>query len=263
MFSFLAEILAITFLGFGAIYPLLLWLSPHKLINSEFYRFNQGMVSIVISIGIIFIYLSSSLLNNFYFGVFWLFIQLFITAIYWKTENINNIFISIPSVIGISYLILIMSQIFTVDLSIINYIIIFNSYSIVALVFYSMILGHWYLNVINLPIKLLKRSILVFSLLIIIRTLWDFVFMSLENIVDPYGISYSLWAFTFEFEGFLLAIAIFMGNIVPLILNLFIWKTLKLQATQSATGLIYVSVISILFGELLFKYYLLKFGFLL
>ena len=91
MFSFLAEILAITFLGFGAIYPLLLWLSPHKLINSEFYRFNQGMVSIVISIGIIFIYLSSSLLNNFYFGVFWLFIQLFITAIYWKTENINNI----------------------------------------------------------------------------------------------------------------------------------------------------------------------------
>ena len=124
MFSFLAEILAITFLGFGAMYPLLLWLSPHKLINSEFYRFNQGMVSIVISIGIIFIYLSSSYLNNFYFGVLWLFIQLFITAIYWKTENINNIFISIPSVIGISYLILIMSQIFTVDLSIINYIII-------------------------------------------------------------------------------------------------------------------------------------------
>ena len=87
--------------------------------------------------------------------------------------------------------------------------------------------------------------------------------MSLENVVDPYGISYGLWAFTFEFEGFLLAIAIFMGNIAPLILNLFIWKTLKLQATQSATGLIYVSVISILFGDLLFKYYLLKFGFLL
>jgi hypothetical protein len=38
---------------------------------------------------------------------------------------------------------------------------------------------------------------------------------------------------------------------------------LKLQATQSATGLIYVSVLSILFGDLLFKYYLLKFGFLL
>jgi hypothetical protein len=42
MFSFLAELLATTFLGFGAIYPLLLWLSPHKLIQSGFYRFNQG-----------------------------------------------------------------------------------------------------------------------------------------------------------------------------------------------------------------------------
>ena len=126
-----------------------------------------------------------------------------------------------------------------------------------------MILGHWYLNVINLPIKLLKRSILVFSLLLVIRTTWDIIFMSIESVVDSYGISYDLWSFTFEFEGFLLAIAIFMGNIVPLVLNLFIWKTLKLQATQSATGLIYVSVISILFGDLLFKYYLLKFGFLL
>ena len=65
MFSFLAELLATTFLGFGAIYPLLLWLSPHKLIQSGFYRFNQGMVSIIISIGMIFIYLSLSHYNNF------------------------------------------------------------------------------------------------------------------------------------------------------------------------------------------------------
>ena len=35
MFSFLADLLATTFLGFGAIYPLLLWLSPHKLIHSS------------------------------------------------------------------------------------------------------------------------------------------------------------------------------------------------------------------------------------
>ncbi|MBT4783945.1 MAG: hypothetical protein HOO21_01220 [Candidatus Marinimicrobia bacterium] len=134
---------------------------------------------------------------------------------------------------------------------------------ITASVFFSMILGHWYLNVINLPITLLKRSIVVFSLLLVVRTLWDVIYMSIESVTDSYGISYNLWAFTFEFDGFLLAIAMFMGNVVPLILNLFIWKTLKLQATQSATGLIYVSVLSILFGDLLFKYYLLKFGFLL
>ena len=263
MFSFLAEILAITFLGFGAMYPLLLWLSPHKLINSEFYRFNQGMVSIVISIGIIFIYLSSSLLNNFYFGVFWLFIQLFITAIYWKTENINNIFISIPSVIGISYLILIMSQIFTVDLSIINYIIIFNSYSIVALVFYSMILGHWYLNVIQLPINLLKNSIVLLSVLLTLRLLWNVYALISFEVVDNYGIVLSLISFLWTFEGFLLSVAIFFGVIVPMLLNIFIWNTLQIQSTQSATGLIYVSVVSVLFGDLFYKYYAFRFEIIL
>ena len=115
MFSFLAELLATTFLGFGAIYPLLLWLSPHKLIQSGFYRFNQGMVSIIISIGMIFIYLSLSHYNNFYLGVFWLFIQLVLTAVFWKRKHINNIFISTPPIIGIVYLILVMNQVFLID----------------------------------------------------------------------------------------------------------------------------------------------------
>ena len=48
----------------------------------------------------------------------------------------------------------------------------------------------------------------------------------------------------------------------PITLNFFIWRTLNLQATQSATGLLYVSIVSILFGDLLFKYYLLQYGFL-
>tara|TARA_Y100000588_G_C13369525_1_gene550068 strand:- start:92 stop:298 length:207 start_codon:yes stop_codon:yes gene_type:complete len=65
----------------------------------------------------------------------------------------------------------------------------------------------------------------------------------------------------FQFDGFLLAIAFFIGNIFPIILNILIWRTLKLQATQSATGLLYVSVVSILFSDLILKYYLLEYGF--
>ena len=263
MFSFLAEILAITFLGFGAIYPLLLWLSPHKLINSGFYRFNQGMVSIVISIGITFIYLSLSHYNNFYLGVFWLFMQLFVTAIYWNKDNINNIVISIPPIIGVTYLMLIMSQIFTVDLSIINYIIIFNSYSIIALVFFSMILGHWYLNVIQLPINLLQNSIILFSILLALRLLWNVYALISFEVIDNYGIVLSLISFLWTFEGFLLSIAIFFGVVIPILLNVFIWNTLQIQSTQSATGLIYVSVISVLFGDLFYKYYAFRFGIIL
>ena len=260
MFSFLAELLATTFLGFGAIYPLLLWLSPHKLIQSGFYRFNQGMVSIIISIGMIFIYLSLSHYNNFYLGVFWLFIQLVLTAVFWKTKHINNIVISAPPFIGIVYLILVMNQVFLIDLYLSDYVIIFISYSIIASVFFSMILGHWYLNVIQLPIKLLKNSIILLSFLLIIRLFWNIYALTTFEVTDNYGINLSLFSFLWTFEGFLLLVAIFFGLIVPIILNVFIWYTLRIQSTQSATGLIYVSVVSLLFGDLFYKYYAFRFG---
>ena len=260
MFSFLAELLATTFLGFGAIYPLLLWLSPHKLIQSGFYRFNQGMVSIIISIGMIFIYLSLSHYNNFFLGVFWLFIQLALTAVFWKTKHINNIFISIPPIIGVVYLILVINQIFLINLYLSDYVIIFISYSIIASVFFSMILGHWYLNVIQLPIKLLKNSIILLSFLLIIRLFWNIYALTTFEVTDNYGINLSLFSFLWTFEGFLLLVAIFFGLIIPITLNVFIWYTLKIQSTQSATGLIYVSVVSLLFGDLFYKYYAFRFG---
>ena len=84
----------------------------------------------------------------------------------------------------------------------------------------------------------------------------------MNNYIDNYGMSYNLWSFMFQFDGFLLGIAFFIGNLFPLALNVLIWKTIKLQATQSATGLLYVSVVSILFSDLIFKYYLLEYGFI-
>jgi hypothetical protein len=260
MFSFLAEILAITFLGFGAIYPLLLWLSPYKLIQGGFYRFNQGLVSIIISIGIIFIYLSLSIDNNFFLGIFWLFIQLYVTAIFWNTKYINNIFLSIPSIVGIIYLTLIMNQLFLINLVLLDYIIIFTSHLIIASVFFSMILGHWYLNVIQLPINLLKNSIIVLSVLLVIRLFWNVYALLSFEVVDNYGISLSLINFLWTFDGFLLSVAIFFGLLIPIILNIFIWNTLKIQSTQSATGLIYVSAVAVLFGDLFYKYYAFRFG---
>ena len=259
MFSYLAEIVALTFLGFGSIYPLLLWLTPKALIDEGFYRFNQGMASIVIAIGMIFIYISLTLYNNTYIGVFWIFLQLVTTAIYWNKKNINNIYISIPPFIGIIYLLLIMSQILHVDIDILDYIIIFISFSIIAIVFFSMILGHWYLNVIALPISLLKKSTTALSAALAIRIIWDVFFMTSNLYVDSYGITKNSWSFLFDFDGILLLVALFMGNIFPAFINYFVWSTLKIQATQSATGLLYVSIISILFGDIIFKFYLLQY----
>ena len=108
MSAYLAEILAITFTGFAAVYPLLLWLTPRTLIDGGFYRFNQGMVSIVGTLGVVFFYLSDAGQAPLVVGVIWIVIQLFVTAIYWNSKRINNFVISIPSILGILFLTIIL-----------------------------------------------------------------------------------------------------------------------------------------------------------
>ena len=156
-----------------------------------------------------------------------------------------------------------MSQILHVDLDILDYIIIFISFSIIAIVFFSMILGHWYLNVIQLPIHLLKNSIKLFSSLLMLRLFWNIYALINFEVVDDYGIVLSIISFLWTFEGAMLLVAIFFGIIIPILLNILIWNTLQIYSTQSATGLIYVSVVSILFGDLFYKYYAFRYGIIL
>ena len=115
-----------------------------------------------------------------------------------------------------------MNQVFLINLVLLDYIIIFTSHSIIASVFFSMILGHWYLNVIQLPINLLKNSIIVLSVLLVIRLFWNVYALLSFEVVDNYGISLSLINFLWTFDGFLLSAAIFFGLLIPIILNIFI-----------------------------------------
>ena len=56
---------------------------------------------------------------------------------------------------------------------------------------------------------------------------------------------------------------IFFGVLVPIVLNGFIWRTIIIQSTQSATGLLYVSVVAVIFGDLFYKNYTFQFGLIL
>ena len=104
-----------------------------------------------------------------------------------------------------------MSQILHVDLDILDYIIIFISFSIIAIVFFSMILGHWYLNVIQLPIHLLKNSIKLFSSLLMLRLFWNIYALINFEVVDDYGIVLSIISFLWTFEGVMLLVAFFLA----------------------------------------------------
>ena len=262
MFTYFTETIVLIFLGYSMVYPLLLFITPSNQIDKGFYRFNLGKCCITGAIGIIGYHsISTNLFSEIYLLI-WFIMLMSLTAIYWNSKQTNNFIISIMSFIGfLSLRFIIPTIIPNINPDSVFLISLLNS-SITASVFFAMILGHWYLNVVDLPINLLKRATLILSFFLSIRILWDCIYFFYNYFIDSYGISYNLWSFLFQFEGFLLGIAFFIGNVFPILLNIFIIRTLKLQATQSATGLLYVSIVSILFSDLIFKYYLVQYGFI-
>ena len=124
------------------------------------------------------------------------------------------------------------------------------------------VLGHWYLNVIDLPISLLDKATKLLWGLLGIRLLWSgFAASTLQ--IDHRGKLISMFQFLQTIDGLLLGVGLFFGVIFPLILTYMVYETIKVQSTQSATGILYVLVTSILMGELAYKYYLLEYGLVL
>ena len=258
MFNYFTHSIVLIFLGYASVYPLFFWITPLQKIDQGFYRFNLGKCCIIGSLGTLAYYFIATDYFSEIILLVWLFLLGSITAFYWNRKIIHNSIITLISFLGIIALLNILSH-FMDDLYFqASFTVIIGSL-ITAGVFFSMILGHWYLNVIALPISLLKKSTTALSVALAIRIIWDVFFMTSNVYVDSYGITKNSWSFLFDFDGILLLVALFMGNIFPVLINYFVWSTLKIQATQSATGLLYVSIISILFGDIIFKFYLLQY----
>ena len=258
MFNYFTHSIVLIFLGYASVYPLFFWITPLQKIDQGFYRFNLGKCCIIGSLGTLAYYFIATDYFSEIILLVWLFLLGSITAFYWNRKIIHNSIITLISFLGIIALLNILSHFMDGLYFQASFALIIGSL-ITAGVFFSMILGHWYLNVIALPISLLKKSTTALSVALAIRIIWDVFFMTSNVYVDSYGITKNSWSFLFDFDGILLLVALFMGNIFPVLINYFVWSTLKIQATQSATGLLYVSIISILFGDIIFKFYLLQY----
>ena len=120
----------------------------------------------------------------------------------------------------------------------------------------AMVFGHWYLVVPKLsidPLKLLTRIYLgavgfrVLTILVSLATLH----MVREDV--------TLAAIASEL---LLTQALFFwprvafGVVIPIVLGLMTWSTVQIGHTQAATGLLYLVVVTLLFGEIFSKFLL-------
>jgi hypothetical protein len=117
----------------------------------------------------------------------------------------------------------------------------------------AMILGHYYLVVLDLPITALRRL----TVLLIVALGLRAVVVAIA-LVGPVHAGYEearlvasgLWSA----DGIFVWMRLLFGIAGPLSLVWFIWKTVEIRSTQSATGILYVQLFLVLSGELLATY---------
>jgi hypothetical protein len=123
----------------------------------------------------------------------------------------------------------------------------------------TMLLGHWYLVDTSLSIAPLRDGALWFSIAVFLR--WGVVLLVL---------GYGGWEvlrvnraadLIFSTNGLFFLFRSLMGLVAPLLLAGLIWQTVKMRSTQSATGLLYVALVLVLFGELVSQFLFVMTGY--
>lgn len=117
----------------------------------------------------------------------------------------------------------------------------------------AMILGHWYLVVLDLPISALRRLTVLLVAGLGLRAV--LVAYALSGPVHA-GLEHALAVAggVFSPDGVFVWMRLLFGLAGPLSLIWFIWKTVEIRSTQSATGILYIQLFLVMAGELLATY---------
>jgi hypothetical protein len=117
----------------------------------------------------------------------------------------------------------------------------------------AMILGHYYLVVLDLPISALRRLTVLLVVAIGLRTLVVAAALFAARGAGLHEAGLVLSGL-FSPDGIFVWMRLLFGIAGPLSLVYFIWRTVEIRSTQSATGILYVQLFLVLAGELLAKH---------
>jgi len=118
----------------------------------------------------------------------------------------------------------------------------------------AMMLGHWYLITPKLSIEPLKRYAKAYILLTVFIALQLALSYLLYGAVGPNGSS------LFSPEIIFILFRVSWGLLVPLGMAYFIWVTVAMRSTQSATGILYAAMVCTMMGEGMGLYLTLQTG---
>jgi len=119
----------------------------------------------------------------------------------------------------------------------------------------AMITGHWYLVNHKLSIQPLRLASLLFLGATLARVLFVIALMSYSTFSSEQLLAESARTLlSFSGQGILFWARCAIGLIGPLIFAFMIYETVKLRSTQSATGMLYATVVLVFIGEAFSKF---------
>lgn len=123
----------------------------------------------------------------------------------------------------------------------------------------TMILGHWYLIPPPLPFHHLVRGASLFLAASVLRTVaFAGSIASITTDTNPDMRLAAHRLFQVDGDVMFFILRVFWGILGPLVLAVLVLRTARLRSNQSATGLLYVSLVFVLIGELLANFLLVQ-----
>jgi hypothetical protein len=252
-------------LGVGMMLTLL-FISPRR-IGNGFFKFASLTAGILMAVTLAFNYMFPSPFRGSHWPEVLLLISLVLTFLYNRVIGLDKIGPALVLLIGATATGLISiawdSLAFTRLLQVAgweHWMLAINHFAAAALlgsVLLTMVFGHWYLVIPGLSIDHLMKLTKVVMGAILLRMASVVVTFALIRL-EP---SLSLWdllptlMITMDW-GIFFWPRILLGIVAPIVLAVMIHSTVQIRHTQSATGLLYVAVVTLLFGEFFSKFLL-------
>lgn len=247
-------------LAFGVIYPLFLFTQYRHRVGGGFSRIQLGLAVLVGGLGVAgLMVLPGPPVAKAAAGL-WLLAALAVAVYGWKQEAVSEWLVAASCLPGLAALVMIYRNFISRDP--LMWLVLLLGGAILAGAIFCMNLGHWHLKVRKLSIKHLTIATRFFALLLAIRLIWDLGWL-MTNRIQHEGYYIALWQFFRTTDGFLLSLTVLCGTLLPLLVVVIVLRTLRIRATASATGLLYVIVVLVLMGELAYRYYQVSYGILL
>lgn len=126
----------------------------------------------------------------------------------------------------------------------------FASALILGTVLGAMITGHWYLVQHNLSMKPLLDSARIFLGAVVLKLV-----VFLAGMLIIFGAERFLaYLVLLDFSSYLFIGRVAVGLVIPFVFGIMVWKSAKISSTQSATGILYATIILVLVGETFSKF---------